>query len=289
MSATADGGTAPIRAEPDGPRTSLRQRAFVLVLCAQAASGIVGGAAPMALPAIRTYFDTSSAAIQWYAALYSLGFALVLILAGRIGDLFGTRRLLLLGYAGFIASINGSALAPTIGVLLFFRALRRGGYRSLVATEDVPAFMSDALPLIVDALRRAGIAPAGPSFARYHAFGTTGLATQAVAWLGAHGVQVSEPGPMLVLGVALSNIVSNVPAVMLMLPHLQGREAGMTLALVSTFAGNLMLVGSIANLIVADLARKGGVTIDWKAHAAIGVPVTLLSLAAVWLAQTFPS
>jgi MFS family permease len=99
----------------------------VLVLCAQAASGIVGGAAPMALPAIRSYFDTTSAAIQWYAALYSLGFALVLILAGRIGDLFGTRRLLLIGYATFIVSIIGSALAPSIGVLLFFRLLQGVG------------------------------------------------------------------------------------------------------------------------------------------------------------------
>jgi Na+/H+ antiporter NhaD/arsenite permease-like protein len=115
-----------------------------------------------------------------------------------------------------------------------------------------------------------------------HAFAATGLAAQAVDWLGAQGVQVLEPGPLLVLGVALSNIVSNVPAVMLMLPHLQGESAGVTLALVSTFAGNLMLVGSIANLIVADLARKGGVNIDWRAHARIGLPVTLGSLAAVW-------
>jgi MFS family permease len=106
---------------------SLRQRAFVLVLCAQVASGIVGGAAPMALPAIRDSFGTGSAAIQWYAALYSLGFALVLILAGRIGDLFGTRRLLLVGYATFILSIIGSALAPTIGVLLAFRLLQGVG------------------------------------------------------------------------------------------------------------------------------------------------------------------
>jgi Na+/H+ antiporter NhaD/arsenite permease-like protein len=114
-----------------------------------------------------------------------------------------------------------------------------------------------------------------------HAFATTGLAAQAVAWLGAQGVQVSDPGPLLVLGVALSNIVSNVPAVMLLLPHVHGERGGATLALVSTFAGNLMLVGSIANLIVADLARKGGVAIDWRSHAAIGVPVTLLSLAVV--------
>jgi len=109
-----------------GP-ASLRNQAFVLVLCAQMASGIVGGAAPMALPAIREWFDTGSAAIQWYAALYSLGFALVLILAGRIGDLYGTRRLLLVGYATFIVSIVASALAPSIGVLLAFRLLQGVG------------------------------------------------------------------------------------------------------------------------------------------------------------------
>jgi len=54
------------------------------------------------------------------------------------------------------------------------------------------------------------------------------------------------------------------------------------LALASTFAGNLLLVGSIANLIVVDLAEKAGIRIDWKRHAAIGVPVTLLSLAVLW-------
>jgi Na+/H+ antiporter NhaD/arsenite permease-like protein len=115
-----------------------------------------------------------------------------------------------------------------------------------------------------------------------HAFETTGLAAQAVAWLGAQGVPVGAPGPLLVLGVALSNLVSNVPAVMLLLPHLRGQEAGATLALVSTFAGNLLLVGSIANLIVVDLAHRAGVAIGWRKHAATGVPVTLMSLVVVW-------
>jgi Na+/H+ antiporter NhaD/arsenite permease-like protein len=55
-----------------------------------------------------------------------------------------------------------------------------------------------------------------------------------------------------------------------------------TLALVSTFAGNLLLVGSIANLIVVDLARKCGIAIDWKQHALTGIPVTLGTLAIVW-------
>ena len=115
-----------------------------------------------------------------------------------------------------------------------------------------------------------------------HAFAQTGLAADAVAWMAARGVDLSEPGPLLVVGVALSNLVSNVPAVMLLLPHLQGDAAGVTLALVSTLAGNLLLVGSIANLIVADLARKSGIVIDWKRHAATGVPVALGTLALTW-------
>jgi len=104
-----------------------------------------------------------------------------------------------------------------------------------------------------------------------------------VLWLAAHGVHLAEPGPLLVVSVALSNLVSNVPAVMLLMPHLgQGAQAGVTLALVTTFAGNLLLVGSIANLIVVDLARREGITIDWKQHGVIGIPVTLGTLAVVW-------
>ena len=121
-------------------------------------------------------------------------------------------------------------------------------------------------------------------FIVYHALAQSGLAGEAVAALRAQGVVLSEPGTLLVLGVLLSNAVSNVPAVMLLLPHLgdAGAQGGTLLALASTFAGNLLLVGSIANLIVADLAQKAGVPFGWREHAAIGVPVTLLSLAVLW-------
>jgi Na+/H+ antiporter NhaD/arsenite permease-like protein len=122
-----------------------------------------------------------------------------------------------------------------------------------------------------------------------HAFESTGLAAQAVAWLGAQGVVLTDPGPLLVASAVLSNLVSNVPAVMLLLPHLGGggEQAGVMLALATTFAGNLLLVGSIANLIVADLARQQGIEIDWKKHAITGIPVTLMSLAVVWLWMGF--
>ena len=72
---------------------------------------------------------------------------------------------------------------------------------------------------------------------------------------------------------------------MLLLPVAGGAHAGPTLALVSTLAGNLLIVGSIANIIVVDAARRQGIEIDWRKHARIGIPVTVVTLAitAMWL------
>lgn len=75
---------------------------------------------------------------------------------------------------------------------------------------------------------------------------------------------------------------------MLLLPHLQTKQPGVLLALVSTFAGNLLLVGSIANLIVADLAQKSGVPIDWRLHARLALPATLATLALLWIWVRWP-
>ncbi|NRT55658.1 SLC13 family permease [Sphaerotilus uruguayifluvii] len=114
----------------------------------------------------------------------------------------------------------------------------------------------------------------------------TGLTRQAVAWLGTQGVDLAEPATLFVAILGLSNLVSNVPAVMVLMPLAQGEHVGVTLALVSTMAGNLLIVGSIANLIVVDAAARCGITIDWRRHARTGVPVTLVTLAVVagWLA-----
>jgi len=43
------------------------------------------------------------------------------------------------------------------------------------------------------------------------------------------------------------------------------------------------MVGSIANLIVVDIARNSGIEIDWRGHARIGVPITLITIAIIWL------
>ena len=117
------------------------------------------------------------------------------------------------------------------------------------------------------------------------AFADTGLAHDAVARLAAAGVPLGSPGPLLAATFVLSNLVSNVPAVMLLLP-LGTPSDGPLLALASTLSGNLLIVGSIANIIVVAAARRHGIDIDWRRHARTGVPVTLVTLAitAAWLA-----
>jgi Na+/H+ antiporter NhaD/arsenite permease-like protein len=117
-----------------------------------------------------------------------------------------------------------------------------------------------------------------------HALEHTGLTAQAVQALAAQGFVLSEPGPLFAAALVLSNVVSNVPAVMLLLPAATEPFSGPMLALVSTLAGNLLIVGSIANIIVVDAARRQGIAIDWRRHLRTGAPVTVVTLAitALW-------
>ena len=89
------------------------------------------------------------------------------------------------------------------------------------------------------------------------------------------------------MALAISNTIGNVPAVMLILQAWPSPpEGAMTaLAILSTLAGNLFLVGSIANIIVAERAQAAGVRLGFIEHARAGIPITLLSTAAatVWL------
>jgi Na+/H+ antiporter NhaD/arsenite permease-like protein len=84
--------------------------------------------------------------------------------------------------------------------------------------------------------------------------------------------------------VALSNLVSNVPAVLLLkqaIPAFADRtHAWLLLALTSTLAGNLTIPGSVANLIVVEAARRRGVQVSAGAYLRVGVPLTLLTIAA---------
>lgn len=118
-----------------------------------------------------------------------------------------------------------------------------------------------------------------------HAFETSGEMARVVSAAHFMGIDLSAPGCLFGSTVLLSNIVSNVPAVILLLPIATHSLAGLVLALASTLAGNLLVVGSVANMIVVDQAAHLGVIITWRDHVRVGVPVTMATLliAAVWI------
>ena len=155
------------------------------------------------------------------------------------------------------------------GILLMSRQLRSQNMLGLVDWELLVLFMS---LFVVNA-----------------AFQSTGFTEHAIAWLASLGVRLDQPGSLFAATFVLSNLVSNVPAVMLLMPVVHHPLGGVMLALVSTLAGNLLIVGSIANIIVVDAAARRGIVIDWKRHARVGVPVTLMTLAVsgVYLALRF--
>lgn len=118
-----------------------------------------------------------------------------------------------------------------------------------------------------------------------HAFQAMGALDAITQFLRAQSIDVSQPAWLFAITVVLSNLVSNVPATMLLLPSATHPSAGAILALASTFAGNLFIVGSIANIIVVEQAARFGIRITWQEHARIGLPITIVTLgiAAAWL------
>ncbi len=112
-----------------------------------------------------------------------------------------------------------------------------------------------------------------------HALQSAGLLERGLALARDHAIDPSRPVTLFWSSAVLSNIVSNVPSTMLLLPSATHALSGPILALASTLAGNLFIVGSIANIIVVDQAKAAGIRITWREHARIGVPVTLITLA----------
>jgi MFS family permease len=85
-------------------------------------------------PSIHRDLGGGASTLQWLSAGYTLAFAVLLIAGGRLGDILGRRRLFLTGSAGFTLFSAASAAAPTIGVLIAFRALQ-GAFGALMIPQ----------------------------------------------------------------------------------------------------------------------------------------------------------
>jgi MFS family permease len=85
-------------------------------------------------PSIHRDLGGGATTLLWLSAGYTLAFAVLLIAGARLGDIFGRRRLFLVGSAGFTLFSAASAAAPTIGVLIAFRALQ-GAFGALMIPQ----------------------------------------------------------------------------------------------------------------------------------------------------------
>jgi Na+/H+ antiporter NhaD/arsenite permease-like protein len=85
-----------------------------------------------------------------------------------------------------------------------------------------------------------------------------------------------------VVTAVLSNLVSNVPAVLVLLPFVASlpdhQRVWLTIAMASTLAGNFTLLGSVANLIVAQVAQKRAIRLGFWDYFKVGAPLTLITI-----------
>jgi Na+/H+ antiporter NhaD/arsenite permease-like protein len=118
---------------------------------------------------------------------------------------------------------------------------------------------------------------------------TSGLGHDLFAWL--RPWADGGPAKLTAVSLVLSNLVSNVPAVMLFRPVIptlaEPQVAWLTLAMATTLAGNLTLLGSVANLIVAEIARRRGVQLTFVEYLKAGTPIAILTLifGVAWLSR----
>ena len=96
------------------------------------------------LPMLERAFDAPFQAIQWIVLAYLLAITTVIVSAGRLGDLLGRRRLLLIGIASFTATSLICGLAPTLPFLIAARALQGVGGAIMLALTI--AFVGDSVP-----------------------------------------------------------------------------------------------------------------------------------------------
>ena len=252
---------------------SLRTGVFAVVVALQFVLVLVNGSTTMALPGIQDGLNASDSELQWYASLFALTFALVLVLAGRLGDLFGTRRLLMIGFGALLASWVLSAASPNIFVLLIARALQ--GVAGGVTAPQLSAMIQRTFDghtrtrafsiflmfagggfmlgqLSAGALTNADLFGAGWRWA-YLPFIPVGL----VVWfIAAKVLPPTAPGTAGKLDITGAAVLS-VVAFFLMFPLIQGRNAGWPIWIL------LMLVCSVPLLFAfvryeQHLVRRGG-------------------------------
>ncbi len=119
------------------------------------------------------------------------------------------------------------------------------------------------------------------------AFQSAGYTAQAAQWLTHSQFNLNAPVTLALTTAGLSNLIGNSGTVMLLLKIIDVNHptTAYVLAVANSFGGNLLIIGSVANIIVIQQARAVGIKISFGDFARLGIPVTLATLAIllVWV------
>ncbi len=131
-------------AREGAPRTSRAGWALTGLSLAMLLSSLGTSVANVALPTLEEAFGASFSQVQWVVLAYLLAITTLVVSAGRLGDLVGRRRLLILGIATFTGASALCASAPSLPLLVAARAAQGTGAAIMMALTL--AFVADAVP-----------------------------------------------------------------------------------------------------------------------------------------------
>ena len=121
-----------------------RWRALFVLLMGQFCALLDVSVTNVALPSIGRATGAGPAELQWVVSGYILAFALMPVIAGRLGDTRGRRRMFFIGVAGFIIASAGVGLSPTPLVMIAFRVIQ-GLFGGLLGPQ-VSGYIQNAFP-----------------------------------------------------------------------------------------------------------------------------------------------
>lgn len=229
--------------------------AFLTVVGVQLLLTLTMGSINIALPVIQSDLSASSATLTWLVALYQLGFALVLVLGGRLGDIHGHQQMLLVGLGAFTAANVMAMVAPNAEVLLGARLLQgvAGGIsapqvlgiiqRMFTGARRSSAFgvfmVAGAVGFVSGQIVTGGLMSADPLDLgwRWSLVFVTPLAIAVLAgvWRVVPSYEAQGRASIDMLGVLLAGLT----AVLILFPLIQGRASGWPWWILAMLAGSV--------------------------------------------------
>jgi EmrB/QacA subfamily drug resistance transporter len=241
-----------VRPEQASPDPSRRRAILAAVMLGTILGPIDASIVNVVLPTIARSFSASLAAAQWVPMIYLVTAGSLILFFGRLGDIWGYRRIFLAGLLGFVAASVLCAAAPSMHALIGFRALQ--GLAAGMMTSVPLAILTGTFPA-ADRGRVIGLFAGGISVGLAVGPSLGGFLAAAFGWRAAFLVN-------LPVGIAAFAFARRV------LPNLRGEPGRIDVP------GALAALGALASFLFAvNRIQQGG--IDVVAAALLAAAVLL--------------